>query len=98
MDFNYTPEQEKYRMEVRAWLEANQPPPLTEEEKQNSDDEFLWKRVKAWHSKLYKAGWAGLTWPKEYGGRGATSSSKSSISRSWGGSASRRAPTSWASS
>ncbi|HEY6417385.1 MAG TPA: acyl-CoA dehydrogenase family protein [Candidatus Binataceae bacterium] len=72
MDFNYSPEQEKYRMEVRAWLEANQPPPLTEAEKQKSDDEFLWQRVKAWHTKLYKAGWAGLTWPKEYGGRGAT--------------------------
>ena len=25
-----------------------------------------------WHKKLYHAGWAGLTWPKEYGGRGAT--------------------------
>ena len=29
MDFNYSPEQEAYRMQVRTWLEANQPPPLT---------------------------------------------------------------------
>ena len=36
MDFNYTPEQEAYRMEVRGWLEANQPPPLKPEEKENA--------------------------------------------------------------
>ncbi len=72
MDFTYSPEQEAYRMEVRKWLEANQPPPLTEAEKEKADDEFLWQRLKAWHKKLYHAGWAGLTWPKEYGGRGAT--------------------------
>lgn len=72
MDFTYTPEQEAYRMEVRRWLEANQPPPLTAEEKERADENFLWDRLKAWHDKLYKGGWAGLTWPKEYGGRGAT--------------------------
>ncbi len=72
MDFNYTPEQEAYRMEVRRWLEANQPPPLTAEEKERADENFLWERLKAWHKKLYDGGWAGLTWPKEYGGRAAT--------------------------
>ena len=72
MDFNYTPEQEAYRRGVRTWLEANQPPPLTDGEKENITDEVLWERLKAWHKKLYHAGWAGLTWPKEYGGKGAT--------------------------
>ena len=72
MDFNYTPEQEAYRMEVRGWLEANQPPPLRPEEKERADENFLWERLKLWHKKLYDGGWAGLTWPKEYGGRGAT--------------------------
>ncbi len=72
MDFNYTPEQEAYRAGVRKWLEANQPPPLTTEEKEKSDDQSQWERLKGWHKKLYHGGWAGLTWPKEYGGRGAT--------------------------
>jgi alkylation response protein AidB-like acyl-CoA dehydrogenase len=72
MDFNYSPEQEAYRREVRTWLEANQPPPLTEREKESATEDFLWQRLKAWHKKLYEAGWIGLTWPKEYGGRGAT--------------------------
>ncbi len=72
MDFNYTSEQEAYRREVRGWLEANQPPPLTEAEKEKANDDFLWERLKQWHKKLYHAGWVGLTWPKEYGGRGAS--------------------------
>ncbi|HEY2523910.1 MAG TPA: acyl-CoA dehydrogenase family protein [Candidatus Binataceae bacterium] len=72
MDFNYTPEQEAYRMEVRGWLEANQPPPLTPEEKERADENFLWERLRLWHKKLYGGGWAGLTWPKQFGGRGAT--------------------------
>ncbi|HVA77135.1 MAG TPA: acyl-CoA dehydrogenase family protein [Candidatus Binataceae bacterium] len=72
MDFNWTPEQEAYRMEVRKWLEANQPPPLAQIDEENSGDDVVWNRLKAWHTKLYDAGWAGLTWPKEYGGRGAT--------------------------
>jgi len=72
MDFNYTPEQEAYRMQVRKWLEANQPRPLTEIEKETADEETLWKRLKEWHTRLYKAGWMGITWPKEYGGRAAT--------------------------
>lgn len=72
MDFNYSTEQEAYRMDVRRWLEANQPPPLNRQEKERVDDDAMWQRLKAWHQKLYHAGWAGLTWPKEYGGRGAT--------------------------
>jgi alkylation response protein AidB-like acyl-CoA dehydrogenase len=72
MDFNYTPEQEEYRMEVRGWLEANQPPPLTLEEKERADENSLWDRLKLWHKKLHDGGWAGLTWPKQFGGRGAT--------------------------
>jgi alkylation response protein AidB-like acyl-CoA dehydrogenase len=72
MDFNYSPEQETYRQEVRTWLEANQPPPLTPEEKERIDEDLLWDRNKRWHKKLYENGWVGLNWPKQYGGRGAT--------------------------
>ncbi len=72
MDFGYTPEQEAFRNEVRSWLEANQPPPLSREEKQRLTDDLLWERGKAWHTKLYEGGWAGISWPKKYGGRGAS--------------------------
>ncbi len=59
-------------MEVRNWLEANQPRALGNEEKERADEDFLWQRLKAWHRRLYEGGWMGLTWPREYGGRGAT--------------------------
>jgi alkylation response protein AidB-like acyl-CoA dehydrogenase len=72
MDFNYSPEQEAYRMRVREWLEANQPPPLTADEREHISEDLLWERNKKWHKKLYAGGWIGLSWPKEYGGRGAT--------------------------
>ena len=74
MDFNWSPEQEKYRMEVRSWLEANRPRSLGRggEDPEMGGDDANWQRLKEWHKRLYEAGWAGLTWPKEYGGRGAT--------------------------
>src|SRR5271155_2856196 len=72
MNFGYSAEQEAFRNEVRAWLEANQPPPMTRAEKEAVDDDFLWQRLKVWHKRLYQAGWAGVSWPKQYGGRGAS--------------------------
>ncbi len=68
MDFRDTPEEAKYRSELRAWLEANIP----DEWRQRAhtagrgDDEIS----RAWSKKLYDAGYSGVTWPKEYGGAG----------------------------
>src|SRR5580698_523920 len=73
MDFQYSPEQEAYRAKVRSWLEANQPPKVdpTDADSMGGDD-AQFKRLKEWHKRLYKGGWMGLTWPKEYGGQKAT--------------------------
>src|SRR5208282_4606314 len=73
MDFTWTPEQDAYRIDVRRWLEENRPQSLgRSDDPEVGGDDAAWQRLKAWHKKLYHAGWAGLTWPKEYGGRGAT--------------------------
>jgi alkylation response protein AidB-like acyl-CoA dehydrogenase len=73
MDFTWTPEQDAYRMEVRRWLEENRPQSMgSAADLETGSGNAIWDRLKAWHKKLYAAGWAGLTWPKEYGGRGAT--------------------------
>ena len=73
MDFTWSPEQDAYRMDVRRWLEENRPQSLARsEDAEAGGDDAIWKRLKEWHKKLYNAGWAGLNWPKEYGGRGAT--------------------------
>ena len=62
MDLNPTAEDRAFRTEVRRWLERNVP---------TSDAKTLDER-KAWHRKLYEAGYVGMLWPKEYGGWGRT--------------------------
>ncbi|HJR24491.1 MAG TPA: acyl-CoA dehydrogenase family protein [Acidimicrobiales bacterium] len=76
MDFDDTPEEAAFRAEARAWLEANAIP------KGHPDDfsagmwstayseDTLIKRSREWQGRLYDGGWAGITWPKEVGGRG----------------------------
>jgi alkylation response protein AidB-like acyl-CoA dehydrogenase len=74
MDFNYTEEAEAFRREFRTWLEANAPP----RSPSDSRPEFMlgdtsdWDFHLRWHKKMHIAGWVGISWPKEYGGRGAT--------------------------
>ena len=74
MDFDDTPEEAAFRAEARAWLEANAGPRTGEVDMLRLMDspDFV-AAAKAWQRKLYDGGWAGITWPKEYGGRGATS-------------------------
>ncbi len=72
MDFDDTPEEAAFRAEARAWLEAHAPghvaPPGA---RAAGGDEWV-QRCKAWQRALYDGGWAGITWPKEHGGRGGT--------------------------
>jgi len=72
MDFSYSPTEEKFRQEVRSWLEANLPEDLREGRDEELSQNERWERHRAWHKKLYEGGWVGLWWPKEYGGRGAS--------------------------
>ena len=68
MDLRDTPEEAAFRAEVRRWLEANVPSELSGPRSSEEEYERAWHR---WSRKLAEAGYAGLTWPKEYGGRGA---------------------------
>jgi len=76
MDFNDTPEEAKFRAEARAWLEANaelrRPEDTTGDALGEHVDEEIIKRARTWQKKKADGGWACITWPKEYGGRGAT--------------------------
>ena len=67
MDLTYTPEQQAFRAEVRAWLEAHVP--------QGSLEHFDATREgfeahRQWEKTLKSGDWGMVTWPKEYGGRG----------------------------
>ncbi len=70
MDLNLTPEETKFRVELRSWLEANVPKDWGEWREKPLEESFPYLR--AWQRKLYEGGWAAVSWPKEYGGRGAT--------------------------
>ena len=72
MDLNLTPTEQQFRDEFRAWLTANVPPEWTGGGLGAEDrDEYL-DYLRDWQRKLYGGGWAGISWPKEFGGRGAS--------------------------
>lgn len=56
-----------FRAEARAWLTANVPSePSPEDGVESREYVLAWQRTQA------RGGWAGLAWPKEFGGRGLT--------------------------
>ncbi len=80
--FSALDELDAFRAEARAWLEANGERlpdgagdwsryQFLEDPSPEADAEHV-RAGKAWQRKLYDGGWAGITWPKEYGGRGGT--------------------------
>ncbi|HEX8743304.1 MAG TPA: acyl-CoA dehydrogenase family protein [Thermoleophilaceae bacterium] len=66
MDLTLSPQEQAFRDELREWLEANHPG------EEPAGDEAAFEFRRKWQRKLADAGWAGLSWPEEYGGRGAT--------------------------
>jgi alkylation response protein AidB-like acyl-CoA dehydrogenase len=66
VDLTLSPKEQAFRDELRAWLEENHPG------EEPSGDEAGFEFRREWQRRLADAGWAGLSWPEEYGGRGAT--------------------------
>jgi alkylation response protein AidB-like acyl-CoA dehydrogenase len=75
MDFADNPEHAAFRAEFRHWLEANLPDDIKVDDAADQrvapDRDTLEKRI-AWQKKMHAAGWVGISWPKEFGGRGAS--------------------------
>jgi alkylation response protein AidB-like acyl-CoA dehydrogenase len=66
VDLTLSPQEEAFRDELRGWLEENHPGLEPE------GDEAVFDFRRQWQRKLADAGWAGISWPQDYGGRGAT--------------------------
>ena len=67
MQLSYTPEQNAFRAEVRAWLAAHVPSsPLA-----SYDTREGFEQHRQWEASLAQGGWSSVTWPKELGGRGS---------------------------
>src|SRR2546423_4266251 len=72
MDLSFTPEEEAFRAEVRAWLDANLPSEWRHRGAGGYREEDDTNIQREWQRRLYEGGWLTLAWPLERGGRGAT--------------------------
>ena len=65
MHYLESKEDRRFREEVRDWLRANKP-------KEARPDTIAGQVAydRAWQRTQYEGGWAGISWPKKYGGRG----------------------------
>lgn len=70
VDFRDSSDEAAFRKELRAWIERNLP---DGSDPQSRPSRTRWDESvsREWTKKLYDAGYAGLSWPQEYGGRGA---------------------------
>jgi alkylation response protein AidB-like acyl-CoA dehydrogenase len=68
VDFSYSPEDERFRATLRAWLAEHHPerPERVPHDDASLAEEF--RVLRAWQRALYDAGYVGLLWPREYGG------------------------------
>jgi alkylation response protein AidB-like acyl-CoA dehydrogenase len=69
MDLTYPAEAEEFRLEIRAWLEANLPDGWFDDDFEQTPEEKA-AFSKAWTQKLFDGGWICASWPTEYGGKG----------------------------
>ena len=78
MDFDDTPDEAAFRRDAHEWLAGHAKPKRDEAELNgmsaiSPEAELAHVREsKAWQHVLYDNGWAGITWPKEFGGRGGS--------------------------
>jgi alkylation response protein AidB-like acyl-CoA dehydrogenase len=67
VEIRFSPAEEAFRAEARAWLEANMP------RTPRPADLRARRRLRPrWQRRMHDGGWAGIAWPHAYGGRGAT--------------------------
>src|SRR5437868_15259827 len=67
MDLSDAPDEAQFRHDLRAWLEKSLPELPWPEPADMVEKAPFWRR---WQAMLFEAGYAGLTWPREYGGQG----------------------------
>ena len=67
MDLSDAPDEAQFRHNLRAWLEKSLPELPWPEPAELVEKAPFWRQ---WQAMLFKAGYAGLTWPRQYGGQG----------------------------
>ena len=72
MDLNLSPSELQFRDGLRAWLAENLAPNWRTEFAKIEGKQDQFEYLRTWQRKVYDGGWAGIAWPKAFGGRGAT--------------------------
>src|SRR6476620_4293483 len=79
MDYGMSPELEKFRMEVRAFVEEHAPAIPPKAGVRSAEDAAEHALIKDWIGKLFAAGYMGGDWPEQYGGNGSKHSAEEDV-------------------
>lgn len=71
MDFSYPQSAEQFRKELQEWLAANLTDAVIDASGRRGNDENAFELLREWNATIADAGWAAVSWPQAYGGRGA---------------------------
>lgn len=71
VDFAYPQEAEQFRNELRAWLSTHVTESVRAAGPRRGADDAAFETLRGWNATMADAGWAAVSWPQEYGGRGA---------------------------
>jgi alkylation response protein AidB-like acyl-CoA dehydrogenase len=71
VDFSYSQQAEQFREELRSWLSAHLTDDVIDCGARRGTDERAFETLRAWNATVADASWAAVSWPGEYGGRGA---------------------------
>jgi alkylation response protein AidB-like acyl-CoA dehydrogenase len=72
VDFSYPADVARFRAELREWLSANLTDELIAARRPSGHNDVVFEKLRTWNRTMADAGWAAVSWPREYGGRGAT--------------------------
>jgi hypothetical protein len=72
VDFSYPAEVEQFRKELRSWLSDNLTDEIVRAGRARGKDDSAFDLLRAWDATMADAGWGAVSWPREFGGRGAT--------------------------
>jgi acyl-CoA dehydrogenase len=70
LDFSDSPAEAAFRAEAQAFLEAHAPQEIGSYWSEDASQEEVFEQHRRWQRVLYEHGWAAITWPEAYGGRG----------------------------
>jgi alkylation response protein AidB-like acyl-CoA dehydrogenase len=71
-DFRLPPDVEAFREQLRAWLADHLTDEVRDAARRRGRDDDALAILRSWDRTMAEAGWAAISWPVEYGGRGAT--------------------------